>query len=41
MNEAPKVYSKREVQQFGGRKVPVTKLVTPDTSKPAIEARKG
>jgi hypothetical protein len=40
MNEAPKTFAKREVQQgSNGRKAVVTRLVTPEP-KPAIEARK-
>jgi hypothetical protein len=40
MNETPKTYAKREVAQFGKRKIEVTRLVTP-TPKPAIEQRRG
>jgi len=40
MNEAAKTYAKREVQQFNGHKVVVTRLVTPSSDQPAIEAGK-
>ena len=40
MNEAPKVYAKRGVQQFNGRRTVVTRIVTAAPDQPAIEANK-
>lgn len=38
--ETPKIYAKREQQQFGNRKITVTRLVTPAPEQPAIEPPK-